>query len=86
MIITKTCNDCEHFPNDHHCIGCVWDKSKRENTKWELKKNPIVIERKVLEQIIAEIYECFMTIDGGVHDKSAIKCMEIIDKYKGDKE
>ena len=40
----------------------------------------------VLEQITAEIYEEFMTIDGGVHDKSVIKCMEIIGKYKGDKE
>ena len=40
----------------------------------------------VLEQIRAEIYEHFMTIDGGVHDKSAIKCMEIIGKYKGVKE
>ena len=39
----------------------------------------------VLEQIQADIYEEFMTIDGGVHDKSALKCMEIIDKYKGDK-
>ncbi len=36
----------------------------------------------VLEQIKAEIYEEFMTIDGGVHDESAIKCMQIIDKYK----
>ena len=40
----------------------------------------------VLEQIRAEIYEEFMTIDGGVHDESAIKCMEIIDKYRGNKE
>jgi len=36
----------------------------------------------VLEQIQAEIYEEFMTIDGGVHDESAIKCMQIIDKYR----
>ena len=86
MIITKTCNTCEHYPNDKHCIGCKWDKSKGENTKWELKKNPIVIERKVLEQIQADIYEHFMTIDGGVHDKSALKCMEIIDKYKASEE
>jgi hypothetical protein len=63
----------------------VWDKSKGENSKWELKKNPIVIERKVLEQITAEIYEHFMTIDGNVHDKSAIKCMEIIGKYKAER-
>lgn len=43
-------------------------------------------QESVLEQIQADIYEEFMTIDGGVHDKSAIKCMELIDKYKGDKE
>ena len=36
----------------------------------------------VLEQIKSEIYEEFMTIDGGVHDESAIKCMQIIDKYR----
>ena len=40
----------------------------------------------VLEQIQADIYEHFMTIDGGVHDKSALKCMEIIDKYKASEE
>ena len=55
MIITKTCNTCEHYPNDNHCIGCEWDKSKGENTKWELKTNPIVIERKVLDKIGDEI-------------------------------
>lgn len=82
MITTKTCSTCEHFPNDHHCVGCKWDERKGENTKWELKKNPIVIERAVLEQIKAEIYEEFMTIDGGVHDESAIKCMQIIGKYR----
>ena len=35
-----------------------------------------------LDKIRAEIYEEFMTIDGGVHDESAIKCMQIIDKYR----
>ena len=39
-------------------------------------------EVDVLDKIKAEIYEEFMTIDGGVHDESAIKCMQIIDKYK----
>lgn len=38
--------------------------------------------KDVLDKIRAEIYEHFMTIDGGVHDKSAIKCMELIDKYR----
>lgn len=55
MKITKTCNTCEHYPNDKHCIGCEWDEGERENTKWELKKNPIVIERAVLDKIRAEI-------------------------------
>lgn len=55
MITTKTCSTCEHFPNDKHCIGCIWDEDKRENTKWELKKNPIVIERAVFYKIRAEL-------------------------------
>ena len=41
---------------------------------------------EVLEQLRAEIYEEFMTIDGGVHDKTALKCMEIIDTYKAESE
>lgn len=35
-----------------------------------------------LDKIRSEIYEEFMTIDGGVHDESAIKCMQIIDKNR----
>jgi hypothetical protein len=36
MIITKSCNTCEHnSPRDNHCISCVWDKDKGGNTKWE---------------------------------------------------
>lgn len=93
MIITKTCNTCEHFPNDKHCIGCEWDKSKGENSKWELKNNPIVIERKVLDKIRDEIekiegfeYEVsdnqgnrykYETIEKG-------EALQIIDKYKGE--
>lgn len=57
MITTKTCSTCEHFPNDHYCVGCVWDEDKGENTKWELKNNPLVIERKVLDKIRAELLE-----------------------------
>jgi hypothetical protein len=53
--------------------------------KW-IDALPSVTQKSVLEQITAEIYEEFMTIDGNVHDKSAIKCMEIIGKYKGVKE
>lgn len=35
----------------------------------------------MLTSIKAEIYEEFATIDAGVQDKSAIKCMQIIDKH-----
>lgn len=57
ILTTKTCDTCKHFPNDKHCVGCVWDEDKQENTKWELKENPIVIERErgVLDAIRAEI-------------------------------
>lgn len=86
MIITKTCNTCEHYPNDKHCIGCEWDKSKGENSKWELKKNPIVIERKVLERIRDEIKQT--ADEEQKHDgKWAIGlryAVKIIDKYKGE--
>ena len=65
MITTKSCSTCEHFPNDHHCVGCVWDQGKGENTKWELKINPIVIERAVLDKIRAELHaNAEMHIDG----------------------
>lgn len=91
MIITKTCNTCEHYPNDKHCIGCEWDKSKGENSKWELKKNPIVIERAVLDKIRAEITS--ITVNGQIDEHTAfirsgneVKkiVLDIIDKYKGE--
>ena len=47
-----------------------------------IEEAPSVTQKSVLDEITAEIYEHFMTIDGNVHDKSAIKCMEIIGKYK----
>lgn len=83
MIITKTCNTCEHYPNDKHCIGCEWDKSKGENTKWELKKNPIVIERAVLDKIRNEIEQLQ---DEWFEETDGWRCYEIvlhiIDKYR----
>ena len=90
MITTKTCSTCEHFPNDHYCVGCVWDEDKGENTKWELKKNPIVIERKVLDKIRAEIEEYkSRTVFGiGIKDLETGKqvaldnVLAIIDKYR----
>ena len=80
MITTKTCSTCEHFPNDHHCVGCKWDEGKGENTKWELKKNPIVIERAVLEQIRNEIdSHCS---DNRDRNDGLYIAMKIIDKYR----
>ena len=90
MTITKTCNTCEHYPNDKHCIGCLWDKDKRENTKWELKKNPIVIERAVLDKIRTEIEGYKSTIDNAISEdelkieglkEAYVNCLEIIDKH-----
>ena len=98
MIITKTCNTCEHYPNDKHCIGCVWDKSKGENTKWELKKNPIVIERAVLDKIREEIKskkfgltdtEDGRRIQSDIHAgfDGGIECaLQIVDKYRAESE
>lgn len=77
------CESCEHFTNDHHCVGCVWDEDKGENTKWELKKNPIVIERAVLDKIRAEIEALNEKVSVDYKmclDKSAV--LQIIDKYK----
>ena len=91
MTITKTCNTCEHYPNDKHCIGCEWDESKGENSKWELKENPIVIERAVLDKIRAEIDELETYYDNdyfsGNRDAMFKRndVLQIIDKYmKGD--
>lgn len=83
MITTKTCSSCEHFQNDHHCIGCVWDADKQENTKWELKKNPIVIERAVLDKIRAEIdSHCS---DNRDRNDGLYIAMKIIDKYMAER-
>ena len=60
--------------------------SQAEFEQYAKEHGYIISTTNIIEQITAEIYEEFMTIDGGVHDKSALKCMESIDKYKGDKE
>lgn len=93
MITTKTCSTCEHFPNDHHCVGCVWDYDKRGNTKWELKENPIVIERKVLDKIRAEIEKEIVPRNSDQYDYEAKwqnlglrMALKVIDKYKTESE
>ena len=94
MITTKTCSTCEHFPNDHHCVGCVWDEDKGENTKWELKINPIVIERAVLDKIRAEIEQtvsrysisrergCTGQVEWSDRLIKESEVLQIIDKYR----
>ena len=60
---------------------------KTRADSWAVKEVEKALDNEnVLEQIQADIYEHFMAIDGGVHDKSALKCMEIIDKYKASEE
>ena len=79
----KTCGTCKHFPNDKHCVGCVWDEAKGENTKWELKENPIGTERAVLDKIRAEIIE-LPTISLNANDVYKAQVLQIIDKYKAE--
>jgi hypothetical protein len=91
--ITKTCGICEHYPYHEHCIGCKWDEGKGENTKWELKKNPIVIERAVLDKIKAEFISRYPKNYMGEPELGGRSCvfslnkvLEIIDKYKSESE
>ena len=51
----KNCSTCDHFPNDEHCVGCLWSEKIQGNTRWEKKNDPDVIERKVIDDIKAEI-------------------------------
>lgn len=96
MITTKTCSTCEHYPNDHHCAGCVWDEGKGENTKWELKINPIVIERAVLDKIRDEIEQnvsrysisrergCMGQVEWSDRLIKESEILKIIDKYRNE--
>lgn len=84
MITTKSCSTCEHFPNDYHCVGCVWDQGKGENTKWELKINPIVIERAVLDKIRAEIIENAKSTMNDTRAEGLYVALNIVDKYRNE--
>ena len=53
--MVKNCGTCDHHLYDERCIGCVYDAKTDSNTKWRLKYDPDVIERKVIEDIRAEI-------------------------------
>ena len=53
----KVCETCDHFPADNHCLGCLYDDVTGGNTKWELRNDNNVIDRKVIEDIKAEIEE-----------------------------
>ena len=79
----KVCATCDHYPNDKHCIGCEWDKTTGVNTKWE---NKTIIDRKVIEDIKAEIAE--YKDDKVIHaERNEIIdiVLEIIDKHtRGD--
>ena len=53
----RSCSSCDHFPQDNHCMGCIYDHDIGGNTKWESKTDPDVIERKVIDDIRKEITE-----------------------------
>jgi hypothetical protein len=82
------CIECgEHFTRHQYnkritpyCCKCN-AKYEKQKQKERVARHEQKIINAVLDKIRAEIYEHFMTIDGGVHDKSAIKCMQIIDHY-----
>lgn len=50
-----SCSSCAHYPQDDHCMRCIYDHEVGGNTKWEPKNNTDVIERKVIEDIKTEI-------------------------------
>ena len=77
----KICQTCDHYPNDKHCIGCEWDKTTGVNTKWE---NKPIIDRKVIEDIKAEIDE--YKDDKVIHaerNEMVDIVLQIIDKHCG---
>ena len=86
MTIIKRCDMCKHFPNDEHCVGCVWDDDKQENTKWELKENPIVIDHKVIEDIKIEIskLQTYQLSEDTEKLVALDEVLQIIDKYRGE--
>ena len=53
--MNKVCGTCDHFPQDNHCLGCLYDPVIGGNNKWELRTDPDVIERKVIEDIKVDI-------------------------------
>ena len=56
-------------------------------TTWELKENPIVIERAVLDKIRAEIEVRKKNSGGEPNRELAFNvCLQIIDKYKAENE
>jgi hypothetical protein len=57
----------------------VWDEDKGENTKWELKNNSIVIERKVLDKLRTEIE--LLKADGLVNMDAVLS---VIDRYRNE--
>ena len=78
----KVCETCDHFPSDNHCLGCLYDDVTGGNTKWELRNDANVIDRKVIEDIKTEIqalpkiYPFVNHIDTYVKTDDVIKIIE----------
>lgn len=64
------------------CGGCEYDYCN--NKVYEEGHRPEACPMKSVDGLIAEIYDKFMTVDGGLHDKTASKCIEIIREYCGE--
>lgn len=77
--VYRLCSTCDHFPNDKHCIGCYWDDGAYGNTHWELKHDGNVIERRVIDEIKADIEAARY---GLINDGLDV-ALAIIDKHTG---
>lgn len=83
----KICSTCKHYPNDEHCIGCVFDwKDAKGNTHWE-QKEPFINKScvsEVLEKIKAEMQDIMIVSQDEERIYQEIKA--IIDKYMKESE
>ena len=81
----RSCSNCDHFPQDNHCMGCIYDHDIGGNTKWESKNDPDVMERKVIDDIRQEIYQKACSNYGSGFGHGLNVALKIIDKHIGER-
>lgn len=69
---SAVCSSC-HKHNLFYGDFCKWCGARMDKPEEQ---------DELLDKIIAEIYENYMSIDGKLYDKTALKCIKIIKKYK----